>query len=157
MTLNANEPTDQRLVSELPYYIRQGRAALNAHIASNAHDYTVTDLAVAAGATALDTDIDMTDIWIEHLFTSGVGAATIEYLRGARHGQVKVFHFMNNLVSFQDRGTLTGGTLYLNQLPADSIMTTDAGDVIALVNINGNPDAAISGYWRELWREIAVK
>ena len=55
MTLNVNEPSDQALVSELPGYIREDRAAINA--VSGSGNVGNTELEVTAGATSLTVGI----------------------------------------------------------------------------------------------------
>ena len=154
MTLVATQPTDQELVSALPYWIRQTRAALNAIIAT-ASDITVNDLTITAGDTALVVGTELTAIGIELVLIDCLGASVIEQIRGGSEGQIKVFIFQSNNVGFKDGPKLTG-QLYLNQLPALSTFAAQVDDVIALINIGGNGGANY-GYWKEIWRQESVK
>lgn len=154
MTLNVNEPTDQELNARWPYWIRTLAAAINSIEAQDA-DVTITTLSVSAGDNALTIGIDLTNIPIEFVFISGIGAAEIEYIRGAINGQVKVFIFQDNDISFKD-GTKTDGKIYLNQLPVLSTYNAQQDDVLALINVGGDGSSDY-GYWKELWRQVSVK
>lgn len=154
MTIDANKPTDQELVSALPYWIRQARAAINAIIAT-ASDLTVNNLAISPGDIALVVGTELTAIGVEVILIDCLGASVIEQIRGGSEGQIKVFVFQGNNVGFKDGPKLTG-QLYLNQLPALSTFDAQTDDVIALVNIGG--DGALNyGYWKEIWRQVSVK
>ncbi len=154
MSLDANQPTDQVLVSELPAYIRAIHAAVNA-LALGASPLVCTTLSIVAGDNTLVVGTDLSASTFELVLTSALGAATLEYLRGGTEGDVKIFLMQNNLVSFKD-GTKADGKFYLNQLPVLTDFNAQTGDVIAFVNVGGN-GALTYGYWQELWRTIAVK
>ena len=154
MTLNVNEPTDQRLVSELSSYIREDRVAINA-IESAADSITITNLSVSAGDTALVVGTDLSTLKVETVLISGVGASIIEYIRGGVEGQIKIFVFQDNDISFKD-GAKVDGKLYLNHLPALSDFNAQQDDIIAFVNIDGD-GSTVYGYWKELWRQVSVK
>ena len=154
MTLNVNEPTDQRLVSELASYIRADRVSINA-IESAADSITITNFSVSAGSTTLVVGVDLSDLKIETVLISGIGASTIEYISGGVEGQIKIFVFQDNDISFRD-GVKSDGKLYLNHLPALSDFSAQQDDIIAFVNIDGD-GSAVYGYWKELWRQVSVK
>ena len=86
---------------------------------------------------------------------SGIGASTIEYIRGGIDGQIKIFIFQDNDITFKD-GVKADGKLYLNQLPILSNFAAQQDDVIALVNIGGDGTTEY-GYWKEVWRQLSVK
>ena len=155
MTLAANKPEDTELVSVLPYWIRQTRAAINALIPSMSN-ITINNLSLAPGDIGMAIGSELADIGIEVVFIDCTGASIIEQIRGGTEGQIKVFIFVGNTVGFQDGPKLTG-QLFLNQLPALSIFDAQADDVIALVNVGGDGTAQHYGYWKEIWRQQSVK
>lgn len=154
MTLNANEPTDQRMVSELPSYIREGRAELNAISALTS--FSVTNLEVAAGATSLTIGVELGTDGIEIVIISGAGAADIANIYGGTEGQIKLFIFQDTRVDIVDGDVKTGGAFYLNQLPAGSDFEPQQDDILAVVNVDGNGGSTY-GYWKEILRTLSVK
>jgi hypothetical protein len=154
MALNPNQPTDQVPVSELPSYIRANRAEINSFV-SGGSDVTITDLMVSAGDTVLVLGTDLTVIPIEVVKINSLGAATIDQITGGAEGQIKIFIFQGNNLSFRD-GPKSNGQLYLNHLPALSDFSAQQDDVIALINIDGD-GSAVDGYWKELYRTLSVK
>ena len=153
MTLNVNEPTDARMVNELPAYIREGRVAINA--VSGSGNVGVTILAVTAGATSLSIGSELGSYGLELIVCTGVGVATLTTILGGSNGMVKVFIFGDANVRFTDGPKLTG-QFYLNHLPALSNFLPQIDDVLAIVNIGGD-GAAVYGYWKELYRTISLK
>ena len=156
MTLNVNEPTDQRLVSELPSYIRENRVDINA-FEDTGGEIADTDLTITIGTTALAIGVGL-DLGLAKLETVKItcpGVSVISQIRGGTAGQIKIFIFQVNSISFTD-GLKTNGALYLNQLPSLSNYAAQQDDVIALLNIGGN-GASTYGYWKELWRQLSVK
>lgn len=151
MSLDVTKPTDQEPVAELPRYIRENRASINA----NEIGYSTTELAVIAGNVALVVGTDLSAASIETILISGVGASTLSFIRGGTEGQIKIFIFQDSDISLQD-GVKADGRFYLNQLPALTIYNAQQDDVIAFSNIGGD-GAAVYGYWKELWRQISVK
>ncbi len=154
MSLAANEPTDQRMVSELPYYIRETRAAVNATSGSGNVGNTV--LSVAVGATSLSVGTELGSYGVETIKCSGVGVATLTAISGGTEGQVKVFIFQDTNVRFTDSVLKSGGTFYLNQLPSGGNFNPQQDDVIALINIGGD-GGSVGGYWKELYRTLSLK
>ena len=154
MTLAVNEPSDQRMVSELPSYIREDRVAINA--LSGGGNVGVTDLSVALGTTSLTIGVDIGVYGLESLITTGLGASTLATISGGTDGQIKVFIFQDSNIEIGDSTSKTGGTFYLNHLPAGSNFAPDQDDILALVNIGGD-GATAHGYWKELFRTLSVK
>jgi len=154
MTLNINEPTDQRMVSELPGFIRQTRIAINA--VSGSGNVGASEIDIPLGTTSLTVGTDLGLFGFESVMITGLGLATLETILGGTHGQVKVFVFQNALVRLADDLSKAGGTFYLNHLPAGDDFEPDQDDVLAVMNIGGN-GGATPGYWIELYRTISVK
>lgn len=154
MVLDITKPTDQVLVAEIPSYIRENRVAINA-FASGEAEYTVTNLIVSAGTTTLVIGTDLTNIDMEIVLISGLGAATIQNITGGTAGQIKILVFQDNDISLLD-GAKADGKFYLNQLPALSTFNANQDDSIALVNVGGN-GSSNNGYWKEFSRQLSVK
>jgi len=155
MSLDSNKPTDQALVSELPYWIRQSRTQINS-LEAGLVDIVFTELTVAAGDTALTIGTDLSSSTMEFVkIDTGLGAAAISQVRGGLNGQVKTFLFQGNDLSFVD-GLKSNGQLYLNQLPVLSTFAAQQDDNITLINIGGD-GAADYGYWKEISRCLSVK
>ncbi len=152
MTLNVNEPTDQVLVSELPSYIRDDRAAINA--VSGSGNVGFTDLSIVGGTTSLTVGSDLGTYGFEIVKVTGLAAIVLATILGGTEGQVKVFIFQDGNVSLTD-GVKSNGKFYLNHLPALSNYVSSQEAVLALVNIGG--DGVDPGYWKELYRTIPVK
>lgn len=154
MALDANQPSDQVLVSELASYIRANRSTINS-LSSGVSEVTATTLSISAGSTSLTIGTDLSDEDVEVVFLTSLGASIIANIVGGSNGQIKIFIFGDNDVSFVD-GLKAAGALYLNHLPALSNFDAQQDDVIALVNVGGDGDSNY-GYWKELWRQVSVK
>jgi len=72
-----------------------------------------------------------------------------------RRSKVKVLVFQDNNISIVD-GVASGGKFYLNQLPALSSFAAQVNDILALVNVGGD-GASVYGYWKEIYRQVALK
>ena len=154
MTLDATQPSDQALVSELPSYIRAISTEVNS-LSAGTNDVTMSEVTIAAGSTALVVGSDLGTANIEFVLASGGGVATIAQIRGGTQGQVKIFIFQDNQISITD-GVKSNGGIYLNQLPVASTYDAQQDDVLALINIDGDGSSTY-GYWKELWRQSSVK
>jgi len=154
MSLDATKPTDQELVSALPYYIRLHASTINSLIAGIT-DFTISDLILLSGTTSLVVGNDLSDVAFEIVLIETAGVSNIAQIRGGTSGQIKLFIFQDNSVTFTD-GVKSLGALYLNQLPVGSSLVAQQDDVLALINIGGD-GASEYGYWKELWRQISVK
>ena len=157
MPLDPTKPTDQELNSTWPWWIRAVHAYINALESSipSGAIINVNSLIVAAGDNSLTVGIDVSDLLFEVIFINGVGVSTIQTIYGGSNGQVKIFIHQSALVSWCD-GLQSGGQIYLNQLPVASIFAAQLGDVLVLVNVGGNGSTE-HGYWKELYRQMAVK
>ena len=152
--MDATKPTDQELISSIPAYVRETRAAINTLI-SGVSDIAITDLTVSAGTTAIVIGTSLLSVPIEVIKLNSLGVADIAQIRGGTEGQIKIFIFQGNNITFAD-GTKTLGAFYLNQLPVGSLFVAQQDDVLALINIDGNGSTNY-GYWKEIWRQISVK
>jgi len=151
--MDALKPTNQETAAALAAYIREVRAAVNA--LSVGSGVGTTGLNIVAGTTSLSIGTDLGRYGVDLVrFTADV-AVSIDTILGGMSGQIKIFVALDSNISLVD-GLASGGHLYLNQLPALSSFAMLAGDVIALVNIDGD-GSAITGYWRELFRQTALK
>ena len=151
--MDATKPTDAELISTHPIYIREVRAAVNA--LSSVGGIGVTVLPIPAGTVALAVGTDLGAYGYEIVLVSAIGAVNIATITDGVQGQVKVFVFQDNDVSFVD-GLALNGRIYLNQLPALSSFNGQINDVLTLVNIGGN-GSTLQGYWKEISRQIALK
>jgi len=151
--MDATKPTDVELISALPAYIRETRAAVNS--ISCTGNVGVTDLTVPVGATSLSIGAELGTYGYEVVVIRAVGVVNISMIVGGTQGQVKTFIFQDGNISMID-GPALNGALYLNQLPVFLPFAAQAGDVLTLVNIGGN-GSTIQGYWKEISRQIAVK
>ena len=153
MTLDVNQPSDQILVSELPSYIREDRAAINA--VSGSGNVGVTELEVSPGSKALTVGTDLGSYGFVIVKITGAAAVTLATILGGIEGQVKVFVFQDSNISFTD-GPKSGGQFYLNHLPALSDYNPQQDAILALVNVGGD-GSSNHGYWKEMYRTNPVK
>ena len=150
MTLDASKPADTNLVSELPAYQRETRAAVNIledAIALLGAVATVTRLQVTAGQTTIVIGTDLTAIAYEVVFISGTGIAALTDITGGSEGQMKFFIFLDANVSFVRDLT----KIALNQPAVVTSFGNHTGDVLCLVNVGGN-GSTVDGYWKEVFR-----
>jgi len=154
MTLQVNEPTDQRLVSELASYIRENRLAINSIVSTG--NVGSTTLTVALGSTSLAVGAEIGTYGFESIIISGDGISTLIGISGGTEGQIKEFIFQGTNVRMTDGNVKSGGLFYLNQLPAGTDFNPQQDDIIALINIGGD-GASIGGYWKELYRTLSIK
>jgi len=154
MSLDTNLPSDRTLISELPSYIRANRIAINS-IDDLADSITITTLTLSVGTTILTVGTDLALHKIESIIISGIGASIIEHIAKGTNGQIKIFISQDNDISFKD-GVKSDGKLYLNQLPALTNFNLGENTIIGLINIGGDGSTEY-GYWKEIWRQGAVK
>lgn len=153
MTLDASEPSAVRLVSELPAYIRETRAGVNAVTAGTG--LAVTDLALT-GETSLTVGTELSAVGHELVFASSTGASILATILGGTHGQLKTFIFEDTAIEITD-GVASAGKFYLNHLPALSNFAPEEHDVLCVINVDGDGGVSDHGYWKELYRTISVK
>ena len=152
MTLNASEPTALRLVSELPAYIRETRAGVNAVTAGTG--FSVTDLALT-GEVTLAIGTDLVAVGHEIIFATSTGASILATITNGTHGQVKTFIFGDTAIEITD-GPAAAGQFYLEQV-ALSNFAPEQHDVLSIINVGGDAGATTHGYWKELYRTVSVR
>ncbi len=148
MTLNASEPSDTRMISEIPSYVRESRAAINFL------DNVYNSLSIPAATTSLSVGSDLASVTDEYLKVSALGAVAISTIIIGTAGQVKTFIFQDTNISLVD-GTKDSGKLFLNQT-ALSTWNPAINDILSIINIGGDGSTNY-GYWIELYRKVAVK
>ncbi len=153
MTVNANVPTDQEVVSAWPAWVRESRAITNTIVATSG--FAVNNLDVVGGTTSLSVGSDLSAAGHEIIICTGLGAATLATILGGNDGQLKTFVFQDANISILD-GIKDSGKFYLNRLPVLGIDTFDQDDVLNLLNVGGD-GSAVYGYWLELYRTISIK
>jgi len=151
--MDATKPTDVEQVSALAAYIREARAGVNALSAGTG--VGTTGLNIPVGTVSLSVGTDLGRFGVDLVRCTADAAVSIATILGGVSGMIKIFVALDSNISLVD-GLAAGGKLYLNQLPALSSFAMQAGDVIALVNIDGDGSLA-TGYWRELFRQLALK
>lgn len=151
--MDATKPTDIEHVNALAAYIREVRAAVNA--LSGGSGVGTTALNISAGTVSLTVGTDIGTFGFELILVTADVAVNISTIVGGVEGQVKVFVALDNNVSIVD-GLQVNGAIYLNQLPALSSFAMQTGDVLAITNIDGD-GSTVQGYWREIFRQVALK
>lgn len=156
MSLDATKPSDTtNMVSDLGVYERETRAAVNAlEVVVGALGVATifTNYNAAAGQTTIAIGAGLSGVSIESVLITGTGLAALQTVTGARSGQIKIFIMGDANISLVDSNSRANGTFDLNQLPAGSSFGNYLRDVIALLNIGGDPDAGNNGYWKEIFR-----
>lgn len=152
MALDATKPTDVEIMSALPLYMRESRAAINA--LSSVVDVGVTKLTIPPGTVALTVGTDIGLYGLEIIIVDADAAVNISKILNGTQGQTKIFIFQDDNISIVDGLTLAGG-IYLNQLPEFTSLAAHINDILALTNIGGS--GTDHGYWKEVFRQIAVK
>ncbi len=153
MTLDASEPTDQRMNSELASYIRENREAINLLTAGSVVSTTLT---VTAATTSLTVGTNLSSSAIEIIIISGSGISTLETILSGTEGQIKIFIFQDSNVRLEDGNVKNSGKFFLNQLPSLVTFSPQADDVLAVANVGGD-GGSTPGYWKELFRTLSVK
>jgi len=151
--MDATKPTDVELVSALAAYIREARAGINA--LSSGSGVGVTALTISAGTVSLSIGTDLGLFGFEIVIVDADAGVSISSIIGGTQGQTKVFIFQDNNISIVD-GLAAAGAIYLNQLPALSSFVAQANDILALTNVGGD-GSTVQGYWKEIFRQIALK
>ncbi len=153
MTLNASEPSAVRLVSELPAYMRETRAAVNA--VTTGTGFSTTTL-LLAGETSLTVGTELADVGHELVFITSTGASVLATILGGFDGQVKTFIFGDGNIDLTD-GVASDGKFFLDQAALTNFAAAQY-DVLSIVNIGGDGDwTSENGYWKELYRAVSAR
>ncbi len=152
MTVDAAEPAGTRLTFSLDNYIRENREQINllwSAVGACGAIGTIRELTLSLGQALLVNDTDLTDAPLETVLITANGAGnSITQITGCTQGQIKIFIAQDDdlLTWVYDAGKLSlnsGGTNLLCQ----------TYDVLALVNVGGNPGTS-NGWWLELFRNL---
>ena len=150
MALDATKPEDSALVSALPGWIRTLAAAINTNEnnISAGSALAVTELNLSGGTTAMAVGVDLSAAMIEMVLLTASGGCVLEEITGGTQGQVKMFRLGDANVEFEKDDTKIG----LNQVGAGTVYGGTTGDIIAFVNVGGDPSGPTNGVWWELFR-----
>ena len=154
MTLSTSQPTDQELNATWPSWIRALAVAINS-VTSADSEIDINSVEIAAGDVSIDVGSELEDIKYEVVLITGAGAATIQQIRLGTEGQIKIFIFLDNNISFT-AGAKVSGQLFLNQ-PLAAVTNFLINDVLVLININGDDGVTTDGYWQELYRKLSIR
>ena len=149
MALDATKPEDTVQVSEIPGYIREGRVEMNS-ISGITGSFGAGSIALAAQVTAaVGTEFSLDSL--EVCIMTSVGLSALTSLTDGIEGQIKILLFGDLLVRLTDSITQLNGTFDLNEAPAGGDYTPAVGDIIWMVNVDGD-GAGNNGYWKEINR-----
>jgi hypothetical protein len=154
MSLNALLPDDTTTtLAELNALLRETRLAVNtANTAITALGGAVAsaiDLVLTSGTTQIIVGTDMGAIALELVNLTAGGACVIDEIVSGTAGQMKIIVFGDTNI------TLTNNSAKID-LNCVGNFTGAVGDVIALVNVDGDPATVENGYWKEIFRNLAV-
>jgi len=158
MTVDATKPTETEFVDTHAGYIRTLAAAMNA-LELNIQGVVATEFDLTTGDTTMDIDADISDALIEVLrldMDAGGGTADIATITGGTQGQIKIIIIEDTGITFSRSASQADGTIWLNQTAGASDYGGTVGDILCLVNIDGNPATPTEGYWKELFRTAQV-
>lgn len=154
MSLDATLPDDvTTTLAELNALIRETRTEVNtlaaAITALGGAVASARDLVLTTGTTQIIVGTDLGEIALELVNLTAGGACVIDEIVGGTAGQMKIIVFGDT------NFTLTNAAAKLN-LNCVGDYTSAVGDVIALVNVDGDPATVENGYWKEVFRNLAV-
>ena len=155
MTIDATKPEDTVLVSEIPGYIRAGRAEMNSIGVTGTGAVGAVTLDIN-GAVTLTIGTELSGEGFETVVITNTGApSALTAILGGTQGMIKMFVFLDTNVDMTDSNALANGTFHLNEAPALGDYSPAQYDVLTLVNIGGD-GAGTHGYWREVDRAANV-
>jgi hypothetical protein len=152
MALNASLPSDTTsFVSDLGSIGRETRAALNALetvVNGISGSASVSEVALTAGQTVLIIGTDIGNVQLEVIYLSSDTTETLVNFTKGTNGQLKIIYFVDANVTIEKLVT----KFNLNSSGSFADFEGSAGDILALVNIDGDPTISENGYWQEAWR-----
>lgn len=154
MSLDATLPADDTTtLAEYAALLRATREEVNtlatAVAALGGTVASVSTLAMLSGTTQIIVGTDVGDITLETVLATAAAAVVIDEIVQGRAGQIKIFVFGDTNI------TLTNNSAKID-LNSVGNYTSAVGDIIGFVNIDGDPDTAENGYWKEIFRNLAV-
>jgi hypothetical protein len=155
MTLDATKPEDSVLVSEIPGYIRENRAAINSAAVAGTGNVGASAVDILGAVTlTIGSELSLEGLETVIISNSGAPCAMTAFLGGIQ-GQIKILIFQDLNIDLTDSDTKLNGTFHLNEAPAGGDYSPDVDDVLTLVNVGGD-GAGTHGYWREVDRAANV-
>lgn len=149
VTISEVSPPDNEIVSKWPEYIRKVAQELD-NILTAIAGLAITDVELNNTQTLLEVGNHLADVSFEMVFLNiDSGAADINQITEGRHGQVKVMLARSEDITFSN-----DGNIILNQTDAE--LDLEVGDMITLVNVDGDQDTGADGEWRELARALSA-
>ena len=152
VSVTTTSPPDNELVSKWPEYVRRVASLLD-DIITSVSGLGIVDVPLDNGDTLLEVGDTLGDVALEVVFLScDSGSADIDLISGGSNGQLKFFIIKTAGIKFSDD---TNTNIALNQTYSDEFESA-IHDVIAFVNVDGNPETLNNGTWREILRNLAV-
>jgi hypothetical protein len=152
MTLDATLPSDSATVlSSLYSLMRETRALVNSletQLASAGITTAISQHTMESGETEIDL-ADLNDVPSEFVELTGTVAVNLEHITGCRAGQIKIIRFMDSNVTVKYDAT----KIALETYGATEDFSASAGDMLTLINRNGDPDTTTDGLWEEVSRK----
>ncbi len=150
VTISSISPPDNELVSKWPEYIR-GLAEAVDNLKTTIGGLSITDVALVDTQTILEVGNHLADCAFEVIFLScDDGSADISNITQGDHGQLKIFIARTGNIKFSN-----DNNIILNQAH-DSELEMETGDMIILVNMDGDSELGADGNWREISRSLSV-
>jgi len=112
----------------------------------------VSTHAMTTGQTVLTAGTDIKNTPIEVIFLGAAAAETLEMINGATDGNIKVLVATGNNVTVKRNDSY----IKTKNPTANPDFAMQTGDVLALVNVDGNPSSSLNGTWLELFRALQV-
>ncbi|MFH1952590.1 MAG: hypothetical protein ABIL06_13335 [Pseudomonadota bacterium] len=111
-----------------------------------------TTYSMTAAQTSLTIGTELKASPIEVVFLGASAAESLNMINGSNDGHIKV------IVASNANVTIVRNDAYikLNQPTANPNFAMSTGDILALVNEDGNPDTPANGTWKELFRSIQL-
>ena len=150
VSVTLTSPPDDELVSKWPEYIRRVASLLD-DIYTTISGLAITDVALVDGQNILEVGNHLADVAVEIVFLScESGSADIEYISEGSNGQLKFFIINTTNIKLSNDSNISLNQTYSNEFESA------IHDMIAFVNLDGNPDLGVDGTWREILRNLAV-
>ena len=150
VTISNSSPPDNEIVSKWPEYIRKLAQQIDNLVATIA-GLGITDVSLNNTQTLLEVGNHLADAAFEVVFLScDSGSADIDQITKGSHGQLKVMIARTENITFS-----TDNNIVLNQAH-DEELDMETGDMIILVNMDGDQDTGADGIWREISRSLSM-
>jgi len=150
VSVTLTSPPDDEPVSKWPEYIRRVASLLD-DLTTAISGLSITDIDLSDGQSILEVGNHLADVAVEVVFLScDSGSADIKDISGGSNGQLKFFIIKTTNIKLSNDSNIILNQTYSNEF--EPVIH----DMIAFVNIAGNPDTDTDGTWREILRNLAV-